>query len=172
MQPNDILRAILETEDDETIKDILGADYLEEPPVPEPEEGFVDRHDRWADISIGDKHFCISYLTPVAVYLPGEGITVTTRDWSNATKRHIVKWTNEIGFGNYSRYSEIQQAIDEGRVKEMDQRSLSELFKKWAARVHWSKRQARQAHQFRQPVYGLKGGTEDRIDVRPHQENE
>jgi len=157
-----LLRRILEADDEETIKDILGADYHE--PPDQPEEGAVMRHDRWADVKIGDWNFCISYLTPVAYYEPGRGVTVTEKRWSNATLKHIMKWAEEIGFGGHRRYAEL-----EARAKTMPQEQMIELFKEKAGRVRWTKRQSKKlaAVPYNKIATGLKGGREDRIEIEP-----
>lgn len=152
-------------EDEDTIKDILGIDYLEGPQTLEPAEGSIERVDRWADMQIGDNHFCISYLTPVAVYLSGEGIKLTDRYWSNATRRHIVKWANHIGAGGYRRYAELAD-----RCGEIPQSDLIELFKQQATRVQWSKRQAKKLKKlpYRKILF-FKGGDQDRVSIEPHE---
>lgn len=158
---DELLKAILEADDEETIKDILGADYME--PPTEPEEGEVERFDRWADIRIGrDRHFCISYLTPVAYYESGAGVKLTDRYWSNATLRHIVKWTQHIGLGDFRRYSEIRD-----RYPTIPQEELLRLFRRYASQVRWTKRQVRKAEgvPYNKIITGLKGGREDRIDM-------
>jgi hypothetical protein len=137
----DLVEALLEDngEDEETIKDILGGDP-NEPPEPSHEEGRVERFDRWANVTIGQRQFCVSYLTPVAMYEPGKGVVITDRYWSNATWRHVVKWLNEIGMGpagGYRRWSEV-----EPRYPRMPQDELLQRFKELAQHVRWSKRQA------------------------------
>lgn len=161
-----LLRRILEADDEDTIKDILGADYQE--PEQAPEEGEVERHDRWADVKMGDWNWCISYLTPVAFYEPGAGITVTQKRWSNATLNHIKKWADHIGFGGgFRRYADL-----EARAKTMPQEEMIELFRMRAGRVRWSKRHARKlaAVPYNKIQTGLKGDREDRVEIEPHRE--
>lgn len=158
-----------EEDDEETIKDILGVDYLEEPEDAAPVPGEVERFDRWADIKIGDKNFCVSYLTPVAVYIPGQGAMLTDRDWSPTTKRHIVKWMNHIGLGpaeGYRKYAEVA-----ARFPEVPQQELIDLFKRESKRVRWTKRQVRKAEKlpYRKMPF-VKGGTQDRISMDAHTE--
>src|SRR5208337_4459374 len=151
-------------DDDETIKDILGVDYLEPPQEAGPVVGNVDRHDRWANITIGNNHFCISYLTPVAVYISGQGVYLTDKFWSKTTSRHMAKWASEIGLGTDTlSYHSLAQ-----NCKRMTQDDITELFKRESSRVMWTNQQAHQATTFRQPKYGLKGGTEHRISVEPY----
>jgi hypothetical protein len=157
-----LLRRILEADDEETIKDILGADYHE--PPDQPEHGEVVRHDRWANVKIGAWDFCISYLTPVAFYEPGAGITITEKRWSHATLKHVMKWADDIGFGDFNHYAEL-----EAHAKIMPQEELIALFKQKAGRVDWTRRQSRglAAVPYRRIAMGLKGGREDRVEIEP-----
>ena len=151
-------------EDEETIKDILGPDYLEFTPQELPQPGTVERFDRWANITIGDKNFCISYLTPVAVYIPGQGVLINDRGWSKTTKRHIVKWANHIGVGpsgGFERWAEVDK-----QYPKVPQQDLINMFKEESSRVKWTKRQAKHATTFRTPAF-WKGGSEDRVSVDP-----
>lgn len=155
----DIIGRLMETDDD-TIKDILGSDYLEINPNPE-QRGEVDRHGRWADIEIGGRHFCISYLTPVA-FTSGNRLTITARNWSVTTKKHIVKWANHLGL-NYSSYAEL-----EGMATYMPQEELNLVFKQSAQRVRWSKKQVKASHRLPDIPYGLKSTGEDHISLDTH----
>ena len=162
MKRDQFIRALLEVDndDDQTIADILGADYREEP-EPDYQQGEVDRHGRWADIKVGDKNFCISYLTPVAVYLPGEGVKITDRYWSVTTAHHMVKWAKHIGMG-FHNWADMQERCDS-----MPQVELLQMFKDAAQTVRWTKRQAKTAKNYGNVEYGLKSSREDHIDVEP-----
>ena len=164
ISPDRLLRSILEADDDETIKDILGGDYLEEPKAT-PLQGRVDRHDRWADIQIGETNFCVSYLTPVAMFTSGIGITLTERRWSGSTLRHIIKWTNQLGIGpmgGYRRYADIENGP---HTKMMPQEELISIFKEEAKKVRWSKRQVRKASSLPSAIPFLKGGGDERVHL-------
>ena len=158
-------------DDDETLKDILGPDYMA-PPEDKGVPSKVNRFDRWADIEIGDFNFCISYLTPVAVYEPGKGVKVTQKTWGPATCKHIVKWANYIGIGpyggGYRTYRELRQSP---HITTMPQEELTEMFKNHAKTVHWTKKEAKHAtarpYTSNKHFPGLKSGYEDRIDIRP-----
>lgn len=154
-----------EDDDDETIKDILGPDYLEKPPQEQPAAGEIERFGRWADVEIAGNHFCISYLTPVAVFMAdGTGARITDRGWSSSTKRHITKWFNHIQLGpdeGYRRYSEI-----EAEYHKMSQEDLIKLFKQQAARVDWNRRQTKRLDTIRPPAF-WKGDYNDRVSVGP-----
>jgi hypothetical protein len=162
----DILKLLLEADegdDEETIKDILGNDYLE-PPDPSP-SGTVERFDRWANIGIGSRSFCISYLTPVAVYTSGEDVRLTDKNWSSSTARHIKKWLAHIGCINgRETWAQVQEMFPT-----MPQQELIDLFNQEARTVQWTKRQAKTATSFRQPEYGLKSSGDEHIRVDPYQ---
>jgi len=161
LRPEESLR---ESEDDyETIKDILGDTEPDEVTAEEPEvRGDVYRHDRWADVQIGDNHFCISYLTPVAVYLHGQGCHITDRRWGTATSSHIVKWLDHIGFGDFRRYSQVV-----AEIPSMPQQDLINLFRKEAKRVRWTKRQIKKqgAVPYNNIRTGLASGSDERVDL-------
>jgi hypothetical protein len=155
-----------EDDDEETIKDILGPDFYDPVPPQQPKSGSIERFDRWANVSIGDRNFCISYLTPVAVYIPGEGIMFTDRDWSTTTSRHIAKWAAEIGMtgqgGTPYKYAELKK-----RFKRIPQIELTQMFKAESSQVAWSKKEMRQATKFR-PTAGYKYvDPEHKIELRP-----
>jgi len=154
-------------DDDETIKDILGVDYLEPPQEAGPVVGNVDRHDRWANITIGNNHFCISYLTPVAVYISGKGVYLTDKFWSKTTSRHMAKWASEIGLGTDTlSYHSLAQ-----NCKRMTQDDITELFKREAQRVAWTKRHVKKSETFRPPLMGLKAVGRHRISLYPKEES-
>lgn len=153
-------------DDDETIKDILGVDYLEPPPPESALRGEVDRFDRWADITIGNNSFCISYLTPVAARLTGQGLVITDKDWSNTTTRHIKKWLEYTG--NVPDATERKWAELKRQLTRVPQQDLIDMFKRESVKVMWTKQQANKATTFRPPKFGLKGGTEDRVSVEPY----
>lgn len=166
----DILKFLLEVEDDdETIKDILGVDYLEPPPPEAVVHGSVERFDRWADIQIGNNSFCVSYLTPVAAQLSGQGLMITDKDWSNATANHIKKWLEHTG--NVPGATELKWSKLKRQLTRVPQQDLIDMFKREVVRVMWTKQQAKRATTFRQPKYGLKGGTEHRISVEPYRQS-
>jgi hypothetical protein len=162
-----IVTLILEADEDETIKDILGPEYQE--PLPQPAQGEVFRHDRWADVVVGDRHYCVSYLTPVAFYDPGSGVVRTERNWSTSTIRHIKMWLDHVGFDvSHEKWPEVQARFP----KTMPQEQLVERFKQDALRVKWTKRQARKLDNlpYNKIRTGLRGGREDRVDVNPYHE--
>lgn len=45
---------------------------------------------------VGNNRFLISYHTPVAAYVEGEGWYRTSRKWSNTTSKHINKWLQGV----------------------------------------------------------------------------
>lgn len=45
---------------------------------------------------IGSNRFLISYHTPVAAYIDGEGYFRTSRKWSSTTSKHINKWLQGV----------------------------------------------------------------------------
>lgn len=164
-----LLYLVLEDEEDEggdeTIKDILGPNYME-PEPPEHLPGEVHRHDRWCDVEIGNDHFCISYLTPVAVFQQGQGMRITDRNWSHATCNHIKKWMDHIGFGD------TRQPWAQLRAKypSIPQEELIDLFRQQASKVKWTKRQARKqaAVPYNRIINGLKSARSDRVEIEPH----
>jgi hypothetical protein len=160
-----VVALVLEADDDETIKDILGPDYQE---PPQPAQGEVYRHDRWADVEIGDRHYCISYLTPVAVFENGVGVTRTERNWSSSTIRHIEKWLEHLGMVFNQGWPEIEARFP----RTMPQEELIKMFKEDSLRVKWSKRQARRlgAIPWQKIKTGLKSDSDDRVDVDPYHE--
>lgn len=157
-----IVALVLEADDDETIKDILGPDYQE--PLPQPAKGEIFRHDRWADVKVGNRHYCVSYLTPVA-YTEGGKVVRTDRHWSSSTLNHIRKWLNHLGF-NTRNWGEVQELFPET----VSQEKLVEIFKEDAQRVKWSKRQARKLDAVPNKVPYYKSGSEDRVNVNPYHE--
>lgn len=163
-----IIALILEADEDDTIKDILGPEYHE--PAAPTLSGSVYRHDRWADVEIGTRHYCISYLTPVAYFDPdGEHVVRTSRHWSNATLNHIKKWLDHIGFDTAkARWAEIEQRFP----KTISQDALIAKFKEDALRVKWNKRQARTmgAVPYQKIRTGLKSASDERVDIDPYHE--
>jgi hypothetical protein len=158
--------SLLEAFDDdvELIKDIIGPVG----PPAAPKTGSVERFGRWANIKVGDKHFCISYLTPVAVYIPGQGIMFTDRDWSHSTALHIAKWAEEIGMtdigGKAYTYRDIKK-----RFKRIPQSEITDLFRQEASQVDWGKREMKRARKFRPPVFYKEVEPEHKIELRPYQ---
>ena len=167
-----IVRAVLEADDDfdmgdEPAKDILGPNFGAGPDKGS-KEGYVERHGRWADVAIGDDHWCISYLTPVAVFINGEGPFITEKYWSQATTKHIKKWAEEIGWGSGMTWQEIQQ-----RAKRMSQQDLIDRFKKAQGLVKWTRRQADKLEKLPEIGYcGLKSCRDDRVELEPYEEPE
>lgn len=54
-----------------------------------------------------------SYATPVAAFVPGEGVLVTEKKHSTTTSRHINSWVLRQT-GNRTRYKSVPQgAIDD-----------------------------------------------------------
>jgi hypothetical protein len=154
-----------EEDDEETIKDILGTDYLDEPEPENLASGDIERHGRWADVRIGNSVFCISYLTPVAVYISGRGLFRSSKGWSATTKRHIVKWAMENGYvEDGARWNDVE------RISEvMDQSELIDLFKKESSRVRWTSKEARQMNRVPAPAF-WKSSDKDRVQIEPHVE--
>ena len=162
-EADQIIDLVLEAEDDETIKDILGPDYQE--PLETEVTGEVYRQDRWADVEIGNKHFCVSYLTPVAVSDGGRVIR-TDKNWSTSTIRHIKKWMEHIGFDvSRTPWPEVQRRFPET----MPQQKLIELFRTEALRVKWTKRQAKTAAAvpYNKIVTGLRSDRDQRVELDP-----
>lgn len=182
-----IIRALLEAEDDdETIKDILGKDYYAPEPKPKKEGeikrfhpsrkniaagndyGVREGNSRWADIRIGNNHYCVSYLTPVALWASGGELIRTNREWSNATKSHITLWaaylliTDEV-----MRWKLFIQRFP----KTMPQEELSRQFNQEAAQVDWTPQQRRHAEML-PPNQGLRDEYQDRIKVDKYREPE
>jgi hypothetical protein len=163
-----IVALVLEADEEgETIKDILGPEYQEPLPA-EPSEKGVYRHDRWADVQVGDQHFCISYLTPVAYY-SGSEVVRTEKQWSTSTVNHIKKWLDHIGFDvGRDNWQEVQRRFP----KTMPQQALVELFKKESMRVKWTKREAKTmgAVPYNKIRTGLKSDREHRVELDPYHE--
>lgn len=157
-----IVKAILEVEDEENLQDLLGQDYALAEPVPQGLPASVEVHDRWKDVTIGDAHFCISYLTPVAVSLPGRGVFLTDKQWGTSTSNHIRKWYSEL-FRPMS-YREVR-----GQCEAMPQNELVELFKQWSRKALWTKKQSRAIDRLPTQVGGLKSDSAERVSVNPHQ---
>jgi hypothetical protein len=44
------------------------------------------------EVQMGDKTILVSYQTPVAAMIFGEGWIRTSKKWSSTTTRHINKW--------------------------------------------------------------------------------
>lgn len=155
--------------DDETIKDLLGSDYME--PM-QPLEGDVHRHDRWLDVKIGDYRFCISYLTPVAMISPTEGGVIRTdRNWSAATAKHIKKWLDYVGFYiGFDTWEEVKARFP----KTIPQEELIAKFNELKRRVNWNKHQARKfgAVPYDKLLTGLRSDSEDRVRIEPTNESE
>lgn len=148
--PPQSIRRVQEEEDfgdeDETIKDILGPDYYDPRPPTQALPGSIERFGRWANVTIGGREFCISYLTPVAVYTPGEGIKFTQRDWSTTTSNHIADWAEEIGMtgpeGKRYKYGELKK-----RFQRIPQEEITRMFKEESAKVNWSKKDMKAAER-------------------------
>ena len=52
----------------------------------------------------------ISYETPVATFLSGEGFSKTEEHWSSTTSRHITKWRKLLfGSDGYEDYKVIER---------------------------------------------------------------
>lgn len=167
-----IVKAILEVEDEgeENLQDLLGQDYALAEPVPQGLPAEVEVHDRWKDVRIGDVHFCISYLTPVAVYIPGQGVTLTDKQWSSSTSNHIRKWYNEI---LSPPHGDLSYKVIRAESSTMPQNELTELFRKQSKKALWTKKQARAIERLpRNMERPLKSGTEHRVSVKPHQPDE
>lgn len=49
------------------------------------------------EITTGDKTILVSYSTPVACHITGEGYYSTDQKWSSTTSRHISKWLHLHG---------------------------------------------------------------------------
>ena len=43
-------------------------------------------------VEVNDKTILVSYSTPVAAHVCGEGFFKTAKKWSTTTSRHISKW--------------------------------------------------------------------------------
>jgi len=158
-----IIAAVLEADDDfdDPAKELLGQDIE----GIGSQEGSVERHGRWADVEIGDDHWCISYLTPVAVFIHGRGLFITDREWSQATSNHIRKFANELGMGAKN-YAEVKQ-----RAKRMTQQDLIEKFKQDSGTVKWTARQSNQFRSFRDTATGLKSDSDERVEIEPFRPN-
>jgi len=171
-QADKIVKAVLEVEegDEENLQDLLGHDYALAEPVPQGLPAEVDVHDRWKDVKIGDVHFCISYLTPVAVYRPGLSVFLTDKQWSSSTSNHIRKWYNMLlspPTGEYS-YKQIRK-----ESSTMPQSELTELFRKQSRKALWTKKQSRQIERLPSNMERpLKSGHEERVSVQPHEPEE
>ncbi len=157
-----IVALVLEADDDETIKDILGPDYQE--PLPQPAKGEIFRHDRWADVKIGNRHYCISYLTPVA-YSDPDGVVRTAKHWSTSTLNHIRKWLAHLDY-NTKNWAEVQDRFP----NTLPQEKLVEMFKQDALRVKWNKRQARKLDAVPNKVPYYKSDGDERVSVNPYHE--
>lgn len=44
------------------------------------------------EVHIGANRFLVSYKTPVAAYISGQGFFRTSQKWSVTTSKHINKW--------------------------------------------------------------------------------
>lgn len=153
-----------EFDDEETIKDILGPDFNTPAPAANPQFGEVERFGRWANITVGNTQFCISYLTPVAVKVQGQPMEFTARDWSATTSNHIAKWAEEIGLtkadGKPYKYVELKRMF-----KRIPQEELNRRFKEEASKTDWSKQQRKQATSYRTPKGYKYVDSEHKIDM-------
>lgn len=165
----DIVKRLLENEDEddaELLRDILHPGELEPPAEADLAKGSVERFDRWADITIGPYTFCISYLTPVAVYIPGQGVVLTDRHWSASTCRHISKWAKRCGYvEDTARWAAIEE-----RFPTMPQPELIELFRREANKVRWTRSQSRMAARVPGIANGLRNDRDEQISLDPYQE--
>lgn len=158
-----------EFDDEETIQDILGKDYRDPAPAEKPLPGSIERFGRWTNVTIGNNHFCISYLTPVAVYIGGEGMKFTDRDWSPTTSNHIAAWAEEIGLtgpnGEKIPYREIKK-----KFPRIPQEEITRMFKEQSAKVDWTRHDLKQADKM--PMSGVRGykyvDPEHRVGLRPY----
>lgn len=48
------------------------------------------------EVYVGSNRFLVSYHTPVAAYIEGEGYYRTARRWSATTSKHINKWLSGV----------------------------------------------------------------------------
>lgn len=44
------------------------------------------------EVQVGHNRFLVSYKTPVAAYISGQGFFRTATKWSRTTSKHINKW--------------------------------------------------------------------------------
>lgn len=161
-----IVKALLEVEgDEENLADLLGADYAQTEPNPQGLPASVEVHDRWKDVTIGDVHFCISYLTPVAVSLPGRGVVITDKQWGSSTSNHIRKWYNSV----FTPPEPVGYPDIRARCEKMPQNELVELFKQYSKKALWTDKQSRAIDRLPSQVGGLRSGTAERVSVKPHQ---
>jgi hypothetical protein len=154
-----------EFDDEETIQDILGADYRNPAPPQKAEFGEVERFGRWANVTIGNTQYCISYITPVAVKRHGQPMVFTSKDWSPTTSNHIAAWTEEIGLtkadGEPYKYREIKHGF-----QRIPQEEINQMFREDAKKVDWSKKDRNKAFNYPNPMRGYKYvPTEDKIDL-------
>jgi hypothetical protein len=169
-----IIDFLLEADDedfDASLKDILGGgegENLLGPPTPEYKEvgGYIDRHDRWASVGAGDATFCVSYLTPVAVYISGQGVKATEKRWGQATLRHIFKWAQDIGV--VSSDTKEKQAAFYARLPKIPQAELIQIFKEHTRNVRWKRKDVKAMDRipYAKMRSGLKSGSEERIGIR------
>lgn len=60
-------------------------------------------------ISVDDgTEVLVSYSTPVAAFVPGQGYVRTEKFWSNTTSKHINRW-----IGSYKAKSVPQETLDD-----------------------------------------------------------
>ena len=161
-----LIKVVLEDDDEDTIAGIMGDDVMPADGAA-LDRGIVERFDRWANIKMGPYSFCVSYLTPVAVYIDGRGCFISTKKWSAATAKHIKLWIKHTGG---------DPGVNPGQP--MSQDELTALFKEQVKTVRWTSKQAKKASTVKMGKYpkghALEGeeremnpvGT-DRIEVDP-----
>lgn len=154
-----------EFDDEDTIRDIIGPDYVNPDAMPKPVYGEIERFGRWANVTIGNKDYCISYVTPVAVRIRGEGFKITDRDWSTTTSNHMTKWAEEIGVtdenGRRLKYRDFLQMGER-----IPQSEISRMFREDAKTVDWTHQQRKKVTAYPDPVAGHKYvDTQDKIDL-------
>jgi hypothetical protein len=178
---DDILAALLEDDPPEEDTGEPLSDLLWHKPVPfDPLPGHIEigktrygrpSQSRWKNVVIGDFQFCISYLTPVAVYdekfggLLSESVRITGRNWGPRTIDHIKRWLDHLGIGRPDNWKELSN-----KFQRIPQKELIDLFHEKANQVKWSERELNQLHNIprRDRLPFLKGDTEDRINVSPY----
>jgi hypothetical protein len=141
-QADKILTALLEADDEEDIKDLLGTGLGAPGSLG---RGKIYRQDRWKDVVMGEEHFCVSYLTPVAYYVHDihtadrDNVFISDNTWSSSTVRHIKKWLDHIGFDANEPWKEVQRRFP----KRISQEELTDKFKQLAEQYSWGNREAK-----------------------------
>lgn len=155
----ELVRRMLESDDDESLKDLLGgAEYLV------PKIGKVIRapgaHIRWSRVFFGEGlDFCVSYLTPVAFYERGNGTFMTEKFWSTATQRHIKAWLTEVSSREYHLWADVQ-----AYATLLPQNQITQKFKAALEETDFPERDIKRLKRVPGSVPYLKGDSEDRIN--------